>query len=163
MTMADRIAVMDRGKLVQMGTPGEIYEQPRTRFIAEFVGDVNIFEGKVAGREGARWRIQTPSVALLIDDFDEMLPTGETVAVAVRPEKLTLHREAPRDAVNLLSGAVWDIGYLGDLTVYRVKLDSGEIVRISSPNVSRHAEAPVTWEQRVHLSFAPDAAVILTR
>jgi putrescine transport system ATP-binding protein len=85
------------------------------------------------------------------------------VAVAVRPEKLTLHREPPRDAVNLVSGEVWDIGYLGDLTVYRVKLDSGEIVRVSSPNVSRIVEAPVTWEQRIYLSFPPDAAVILTR
>jgi putrescine transport system ATP-binding protein len=70
MTMADRMAVMDRGKLVQVGTPGEIYEQPATRFIAEFVGDVNIFEGKVAGREGGLWRIEAPSVALLIDDAD---------------------------------------------------------------------------------------------
>src|SRR5215212_6396741 len=104
MTMADRIAVMDRGKLVQVGTPGEIYEQPRTRFIAEFVGDVNIFEGKVAGREGGLWRIETPSVALMIDDSDEALQTGETVAVAVRPEKLTLHREPRPGAANLISG-----------------------------------------------------------
>jgi len=165
MTMADRIAVMDRGQLVQVATPGEIYEQPKTRFIAEFVGDVNIFGGKVVGREGGLWRIETPSAAtaLTVDDPDEVLHTGQAVAVAVRPEKMTLHREPPRNGANLLAGEVWDIGYLGDWTIYRVKLDSGAIVRVSSANVSRFVEAPVTWEQRVHLSFAPDAGVILTR
>ncbi len=165
MTMADRIGVMDRGRLVQVATPGEIYEQPRTRFIAEFVGDVNILEGTVAGREGGLWRIETASAAtpLLIDDPDEDLDRGQAVALAVRPEKITLHREPPRDRHNLLAGEVWDIGYLGDWTIYRVKLDSGAIVRVSRANVSRFVETPVTWEERVHLSFAPDAAVILTR
>ena len=164
MTMADRIGVMDRGRLVQVATPGELYEQPRTRFIAEFVGDVNIPEGKVAGREGGLWRIETPSAApLLIDDPDEDLHVGQAVAVAVRPEKMRLTREPPRDGQNLLAGEVWDIGYLGDWTVYRVRLDSGAIVRVSRANASRFVEAPVTWEERVHLSFAPDAAVILTR
>jgi putrescine transport system ATP-binding protein len=165
MAMADRIAVMDRGGLAQVATPAEIYEQPRTRFIAEFVGEVNIFEGKVAGRDGGLWRIATPSAAapLLVDDPDEVLHTGQAVAVAVRPEKMVFHGEPPRDWANLLTGEVWDIGYLGDWTIYRVKLPSGETVRVSKANVSRYVEAPVTWEQRVHLSFAPGAAVILTR
>jgi putrescine transport system ATP-binding protein len=164
MAMADRIAVMDRGRLAQVATPGEIYEQPRTRFIAEFVGEVNILEGTVAGRDQNLWRIATPSAAapLLVDDPDEVLHTGQQVAVAVRPEKMIFHREPPPDWANLLTGEVWDIGYLGDWTVYRVKLDSGETVRISKANVSRFVEEPLTWEQRVHLSFAPNAAVILT-
>jgi putrescine transport system ATP-binding protein len=165
MTMADRIAVMDRGQLAQVAAPAEIYEQPRTRFIAEFVGEVNIFEGTVAGRDGELWRVKTPSAAapFLVDDPDEVLETGQLVAVAVRPEKMVFHREPPRDWANLLTGEVWDIGYLGDWTIYRIKLQSGETVRISKANVSRFVEAPVTWEQRVHISFAPDAAVILTR
>jgi putrescine transport system ATP-binding protein len=156
---------MDRGRLAQVATPGEIYEQPQTRFIAEFVGDVNILEGKVAGREGGLWRIETASAAapLIIDDPDEVLHAGDAVAVAIRPEKMTLHREPPTNGLNLLSGEVWDIGYLGDWTVYRVKLDSGAIIRVSAANISRFVEAPVTWDQRVHLSFAPDAGVILTR
>ncbi len=165
MTMADRIGVMDRGKLVQVATPAEIYEQPKTRFIAEFVGDVNILQGKVAGREGGLWHIATPSASapLLVDDPDENLQVEQGIAVAIRPEKMSLHREPPRDAANVLVGEVWDIGYLGDWTVYRVKLDSGAMVRVSRANASRFVEAPVTWEERVHLSFAPDAAVILTR
>jgi putrescine transport system ATP-binding protein len=165
MTMADRIAVMDRGQVVQVATPGEIYEQPRTRFIAEFVGDTNILEGKVAGRENGLWRIDTASASapLIVDDPDEVLETGQGVAIAIRPEKMVLHRDPPRDNRNVLAGEVWDIGYLGDWTVYRVKLDSGTVARVSTANVSRYVESPVTWEQRVFLSFAPDAAVILSR
>jgi putrescine transport system ATP-binding protein len=165
MTMADRIAVMDRGQLVQVGTPGEIYEEPKTRFIAEFVGDVNILEGRVAGRQAGLWQVETSSAAvpLLVDDPDAVLRTGQAVAVAVRPEKMIFHRDPPPDWANLLTGKVWDIGYLGDWTIYRVKLDSGDVVRISRANVSRYIEAPITWEQRVHLSFAPNAAVVLTR
>src|SRR5215212_4954057 len=91
MTMADRIAVMDKGKVVQVGPPGEIYEQPKTRFIAEFVGDVNVLEGRVAGRaEGGGWRIETASAAtpLIVNDPGEALTIGQGVVVAVRPEKM---------------------------------------------------------------------------
>ena len=165
MTMADRIAVMDRGKLVQVATPAEIYEQPRTRFIAEFVGDVNILEGKVAGREDGMWRIASASAAapLVVDDPDEVLENGQEIALAIRPEKMTLQRQPPVAGQNVLAGEVWDIGYLGDWTVYRVKLDSGAMARVSCANVSRFVEAPVSWEDRVYLSFAPQSAVILTR
>ena len=165
MTMADRIGVMDGGRLVQVATPAEIYEQPRTRFIAEFVGDVNVIEGRVAGGEAGSWRIETSAAAapLVVDDPDEDLHVGQAVAVAVRPEKMSLSREPPREGANRLAGAVWDIGYLGDWTIYRVKLDTGAVLRVSRANVSRFVEAPVTWDERVHLSFAPDAAVILTR
>jgi putrescine transport system ATP-binding protein len=165
MTMADRIAVMDHGRIVQVATPGEIYEQPKTRFIAEFVGDVNILEGKVAGQEQGLWRVGSPSALapLTIDDPDEVLHTGQDVAIAVRPEKMQIHREPPEGAVNLLTGEVWDIAYLGDWTVYHVKLDSGEIMRISRANVSRFVETPIDWDERVHLTFAPDAAVILSQ
>src|SRR5688572_12116961 len=92
MTMADRIAVMDHGRIVQVATPGEIYEQPKTRFIAEFVGDVNILEGQVAGRENGLWRVASPAAAqpLTVDDPDEVLETGQGVAIAVRPEKMTV-------------------------------------------------------------------------
>jgi putrescine transport system ATP-binding protein len=167
MTMADRIAVMDKGKVVQVAPPGEIYEQPKTRFIAEFVGDVNVLEGRVAGRtDGGLWRVETTSAAtpLIVDDPGEALEPGQGVAVAVRPEKMVLHREPPPpDVVNVLAGAVWDIGYLGDWTIYRVKLDSGQVLRISQANAARFVEHPICWNDRVHLAFAPNAAVVLTR
>ncbi|MBM6594294.1 ABC transporter ATP-binding protein [Microvirga pudoricolor] len=164
MTMADRIAVMDHGRIVQVATPGEIYEQPKTRFIAEFVGDVNIIEGKVMGQEGGLWRVATASAEapFTIDDPDEVLEKGQGVAIAIRPEKMTIRRGAPEPGtMNALTGEVWDIGYLGDWTVYRVKLASGEIMRISRANASRFVENPIDWDEQVTITFAPDAAVIL--
>jgi putrescine transport system ATP-binding protein len=164
MTMADRIAVMDHGRIVQVATPGEIYEQPRTRFIAEFVGDVNILEGQVAGRENGLWRVASPAAAnpLTVDDPDEVLAKGQAVAIAVRPEKMTVSRDAPPPGTpNVLTGEVWDIGYLGDWTVYRVKLESGAVVRASRANATRFVAQPIDWDERVYLTFAPEGAVIL--
>ncbi len=164
MTMADRIAVMDHGRIVQVATPGEIYEQPKTRFIAEFVGDVNILEGHVQGQENGLWRVNTSSaeVPLTIDDPDEVLHSGQAVAIAVRPEKMVIQRDPPGpDAINVLTGEVWDIGYLGDWTVYRVKLATGEILRVTRANASRFVENPIDWDEQVYVTFAPDAAVIL--
>jgi putrescine transport system ATP-binding protein len=164
MTMADRIAVMDHGRIVQVATPGEIYEQPKTRFIAEFVGDVNILEGHVQGQENGLWRVKTPTaeVPLTIDDPDEVLHSGQAVAIAVRPEKMVIQRDPPGpDATNVLTGEVWDIGYLGDWTVYRVKLATGEILRVTRANASRFVENPIDWDEQVYVTFAPGAAVIL--
>jgi putrescine transport system ATP-binding protein len=164
MTMADRIAVMDHGRIVQVATPGEIYEQPKTRFIAEFVGDVNILEGHVQGQENGLWRVKSPSaeVPLTIDDPDEVLHSGQAVAIAVRPEKMVIQRDPPGPgAINVLTGEVWDIGYLGDWTVYRVKLATGEILRVTRANASRFVENPIDWDEQVYVTFAPDAAVIL--
>jgi putrescine transport system ATP-binding protein len=165
MTMADRIAVMNQGRLAQVATPPEIYEQPRTRFIAEFVGDVNVIEGRVLGQlnDGA-WRIEAGSSAtpLIVAGSGEALSPGQGVAVAVRPEKMLLHQGDRPDGDNVLTGEVWDIGYLGDWTVYRIKLDSGAIVRVTRANASRFVARPIGWEERVHLSFAADAGVILT-
>nr|WP_246776894.1 ABC transporter ATP-binding protein [Microvirga sp. VF16] len=164
MTMADRIAVMDQGRIAQVATPGEIYEQPKTRFIAEFVGDVNILEGHVQGQENGLWRVETPSARapLTIDDPDEVLHSGQAVAIAVRPEKMVIQRDPPGPgAINVLTGEVWDIGYLGDWTVYRVKLATGEILRVTRANASRFVENPIDWDEQVYVTFAPDAAVIL--
>jgi putrescine transport system ATP-binding protein len=165
MTMADRIAVMDRGRIVQVATPAELYEQPKTRFVAEFVGDINIIEGRVAGGEGGLWRVESAlaQTPLTIHDPDEALEPGQAVAVAIRPEKMKIFRDKPADAANVIEGEVWDIGYLGDWTVYRVKHDGGAILRVSRANASRFVERPIEWDDRVHLSFAPDSAIILTR
>jgi len=163
MTMADRIAVMDQGRIVQVATPAEIYEQPKTRFVAEFVGDVNILDGQVMGRQDGLWQVSSVAspLPLAIDDPDEVLQTGQAVAIAVRPEKMLITREAPAGNVNVISGLVWDIGYLGDWTVYRVKLVGGAVLRVTRANNARYVENPLDWDEQVFLSFAPDAAVIL--
>jgi len=165
MTMADRIAVMDHGRVVQVATPGEIYEQPASRFVAEFVGDINIFDAVVAGRGGAGlWSLhaQSGALPLTVDDPDEVLHAGDHVAVAVRPEKMRVSRERP-EGENVIEGEIWDIGYLGDWTVYRVKLDDGAVIRVTRANATRFVEAPLDWEEKVFVSFDPDSAVILSR
>lgn len=164
MTLASRIAVMDRGQVVQVGPPAEIYEQPRTRFVAGFVGDVNLFEGRVVGRdEAGLWRLESADApgGFLVEAGGDLTP-GQAAAVAVRPEKLRLDRGAgPEEGPNRLVGAVWDMGYLGDWTTYRVRLPSGTVVRASQANAARRAEAPIGWEEPVTAWFAPDAAVLL--
>jgi putrescine transport system ATP-binding protein len=165
MTMSNRIGVMDRGRLVQVAPPGEVYEAPATRYVAGFVGDINMFEGTVADREPRGWRIQCPSLRTpLVVASDAALAPGQSVAVAVRPEKVTLHRSPPTAGTpNGLEGEVWDIGYLGDTTRYVIRLAGGGSLRVAVANATRMIEPTATWEDRVHVSFAPTAGIVLTR
>src|SRR6056297_2592393 len=150
--------------------PSEIYEQPASRFVADFVGEINLFEARVEGAretDGALWALRASEgkAAFRVDDPDATLSPGDAVAVAVRPEKMRVFREAEaRDAgaANTLAGEIWDIGYLGDWTVYRIKLDTGQIIRVTRANATRYTENPLDLEERVHVAFAPDAAVILS-
>jgi len=163
MVMADRIAVMNHGRIAQLDTPGRIYEEPANRYVADFIGDVNLLEGAVVGRVDDLWRIACPATGdEVLVASDAMLTAGQRVAVAVRPEKIRIDRARPADAVNVIPGEVWDIGYLGDWTTYVLKLAGGETLKTSRANVSRRVAEPVTWEETVFASFAPDAAVILT-
>ncbi|MGV6874399.1 ABC transporter ATP-binding protein [Pseudochelatococcus sp. B33] len=164
MVMADRIAVMDKGTIKQIAPPGQVYEQPASRYVAEFIGDVNIIEGKVASAADRHLTIERTDGegVLLIEASAEAVTVGQEVAVALRPEKLVLHREPPAGAPNVLSGEIWDIGYLGDWTIYLVQLASGQIVRVSRANASRFVEQPLTWDDKVHITFAPEAGVLLT-
>ena len=164
MTVADRIAVMDHGKLIQVAGPSEIYEQPNSRYVADFIGDINIVEGKVASIEGTTIRVEAsaPKVSLVVED-DEPTGVGATVWVAVRPEKVRIAHDAPADAsINAVQGTVWDIAYVGDVSVYHVKLDDGLTLRATVANVSRTVERPIGWEDRVWLTWSRSAGVVLT-
>lgn len=161
MTVAHRMAVMNRGQIAQVGTPQQIYEQPNSRWVAEFVGDVNLIEGRLAASadgvvledaQGRRFQAGAGATVL----------PGAPAAFAVRPEKLRLALTPPANALNTVSGRVVDIGYLGDISVYKVRLDDGATMKASVTNAARLAERPIAWEDRVWLSFAPDAAVLLT-
>ncbi|MCO6389740.1 polyamine ABC transporter ATP-binding protein [Aliihoeflea aestuarii] len=163
MTMADRIAIMDKGEVMQVATPAEIYEAPSSRFVADFVGSVNLFEGKVAGQDAGRVKIATASGFDIQAEESAAPPAGETVWYAVRPEKIRISSQRPETAVNAVEGEVWDIGYLGDMTVYNVKLANGQIVRSSQLNAHRTTADPLTWNDRAWLAFPADAGVVLTR
>ncbi len=164
MTLASRIGVMNHGEIVQAGTPSEIYEFPSSKFVADFVGSVNMFEGKLIEDEPQYVRIGSPELgATIYVSHGISAPPEATVWAAVRPEKIFMSTTAPVGGPdNIVRGAVQDIAYLGDLSIYLVRLPTGKIVRVTQPNTSRHAEA-ITWEQQVYLSWDATSPVVVTR
>lgn len=161
MTMADRIAVMDKGQVLQVATPQEIYETPASRFVADFVGSINMFEGTLVREAGGPQLIDQSGIAFDVEDSGEAAP-GETAWLAIRPEKIRVSRERPQ-AQNALEGEIWDIAYLGDMTVYNIRLDDGRVVRASTINSLRRLDDALTWNDRAWISFSADAGVILSR
>ncbi|MCW5751699.1 MAG: polyamine ABC transporter ATP-binding protein [Alphaproteobacteria bacterium] len=163
MTVSTRMAVMDQGRIRQLGVPAEVYEFPASRFVAEFVGDVNIFEGRVVRSERDGTLIHAPAAGThVFIDRGHDVAEGAACAVAFRPEKLGLALEPPAErAVNVIEGTVFDIGYLGDMSIYHVKAASGAMVRVALANRLRLVERPITWEDRVWISWAPGAGVVL--
>jgi len=163
MTVADRIGVMDQGRIVQVATPSELYEQPNSRWVAEFVGDVNLIEGR-AVEAAAETVIETTSVGRLRAGTVSGVKPGDTVWIALRPEKVRLAPERPAAASeNCVAGTVRNIGYLGDLSVYKVELDGGFVMQAATANTTRLVERPISWDDRVWLTWARDAGVVLTR
>jgi putrescine transport system ATP-binding protein len=164
MTLASRIGVMDHGEIVQAGTPSEIYEFPSSKFVADFVGSVNMFEGKLIEDEPDYVRIGSAELGgTIYVSHGISAPPEAIVWAAVRPEKIFMSTTAPQGgADNVVRGAVQDIAYLGDLSIYLVKLPTGKVVRVTQPNTSRHAEA-IGWDQQVYLSWDATSPVVVTR
>ncbi|UUP18432.1 ABC transporter ATP-binding protein [Nitratireductor thuwali] len=163
MTMADRIAIMEKGNVLQVATPPEIYEAPNSRFVADFVGSINMFEGKLREKGSRGSRIVRADGLALSADAPADAVVGEKVWLAVRPEKMKVSSARPDNAVNTMEGEVWDIAYLGDMTIYYVKLDDGMVVKASTVNSLRRIGEELTWHDRAWVSFAPDAGVVLAR
>ncbi|TCT10597.1 putrescine transport system ATP-binding protein [Tepidamorphus gemmatus] len=166
MTLSTRIAVMDRGAILQVGTPTDIYEYPNCRFTANFIGSINLFDGVVVEVGAGRVVVRSEDLsAPLAVEHTAPVQLGAPVSVVVRPEKVAIGREAPADtAVNAVEGQVLDLGYFGDRSLYRVRLASGRIVLVSHQNVrrARDDERVVDWDDRVWLSWPARAALILT-
>ncbi|WP_181706040.1 ABC transporter ATP-binding protein [Chthonobacter rhizosphaerae] len=164
MTMSDRIAVMDLGRMVQVATPAEIYEQPNSRYVADFIGDINLLEGRVAAVEGQHATIAAAGLDRpIVTEHAGSAKAGDTVWFAIRPEKVRIGLEAPTDpSLNVVAGEVWDIGYLGDVSVYRVKLPNGTVVKSTLANVTRLVERPIGWDDKAYLSWPRDAGLVLT-
>ena len=164
MTVADRIGVMDQGRLVQVATPPEIYEQPNSRWVADFIGDVNLIEGRVVETGPGASTIMSQNAGALHAAVATDARPGDTVWLAVRPEKVRISHERPAAAAaNCVAGQVWDIGYLGDVSIYKVRLDNGYVMKAVAANMTRLIERPFGWNERVWLSWAPDAGVVLAR
>ncbi len=167
MTVSDRIAVMDKGILVQVATPAEIYEAPNSRYVADFIGDINILEAKVESKESNGSedlvRIDSDGLKIAVEQACEA-SKGDSVAFAIRPEKVRISTSQPESAAaNALHGEVWDIGYLGDFSVFIVRLDDGRMFRAAQANVARLVDRPITFGDMVWLSWPADAGLVLTR
>ncbi|MBV9969876.1 MAG: ABC transporter ATP-binding protein, partial [Xanthobacteraceae bacterium] len=164
MTVADRIAVMDKGEIVQVAAPSEIYERPKSRWVAGFIGDVNLIEGGVVEANGLGAVIEDGAGRRFRIAEADGVAVGARVAIALRPEKLRIAPAAsPGDGANAVRGRVWDIGYLGDKSVYKIRLTDGIEMKASVANVTRVVERPISWNDEVVLSWPPSAAVLLTR
>jgi putrescine transport system ATP-binding protein len=164
MTVADRIGVMNHGQLIQVAPPPDMYELPNSRWVADFIGDVNLIEGRVleAGEGGTV--IASATAGRVRGLACAAAKPGDTVWVALRPEKVRIARDPPvKPEENCVAGTVDNIGYLGDLSIYKVRLDNGFVMKASVANVTRLVERSIGWDDRVWLSWAPEAATVLTQ
>jgi putrescine transport system ATP-binding protein len=167
MTMAGRIGVMDAGRLEQVATPRDLYEAPHSRWVAEFVGDINLLDGQVTAREQGRLTIATRDAGTIIVAEPRQPVTKDVVSIAIRPEKVKLSRRGPAtdagapQTINRLEGAVAEVNYLGGLTSYRIRLDNGTIIRSSMANTARLDVDAYGASQRVVAWFTPDDCVVL--
>lgn len=162
MTLATRIGVMNNGDIVQTAEPHEVYEYPQNRFVAEFIGNVNLFDGTVMDEERDSTTIRSSDIdGLLKVDHGISGAPNQNVSVAIRPEKIRISREAIDLAVNATTGVISDVAYMGSQSIFKVRLNSGKEIRITQPNVSREMGNRLTWEDRVFLSWDADSCVVL--
>src|SRR5579871_6537751 len=166
MAVASRIGVMDAGRLDQVASPRDLYEAPASRWIAEFIGDINVFEGEVGSRENNRLMVATRDAGNVVVAEPRQPVTKTTVAVAIRPEKVKLSRRGPADAgnalaINRLEGVVTDVSYLGGFTTYKIRLDSGATLRSSMANTARIDIDAYGLSHRVVAWFTPDDCMVL--
>jgi putrescine transport system ATP-binding protein len=159
MTMASRIAVMSHGKVVQVGTPKEIYESPSSRFVADFIGNINIFDGRIKILREGQLEVQT-DVGVMLVTSTAPYQAGATVAVAIRPEKVNLSKTKPTATANLFSGTVREIGYLGSYTSFIVEITGGKVIRVNTIN---QTGSDITWGDSVFVGWDASASIVLTQ
>jgi len=164
MTVADRIGVMNAGRLVQVATPSEIYEQPNSRWVADFIGDVNLIEGRVTSSGLGQVTVESVAGGSVLVNHTADVANGAHVWVALRPEKIRLETRQPLGGgENCFAGHVVDVGYLGGLSIYKIKLDNGLTMKAAVANRTRPMGQVMGWNDRVWLCFGADAGLVLTQ
>jgi putrescine transport system ATP-binding protein len=167
MTLGQRLGVMNHGRIAQVGTPSDIYESPATRFVADFIGSVNMFEGQVSDERAESLCLESSELGCTLRaERAVSCVRGATVWAAIRPEKINLSREAPAAASaaaeNAVRGTVREIAYMGDMSIYLVQIASGRMLRVTLPNTIRGAERPIARGESVWLSWHGSSPVVLT-
>jgi spermidine/putrescine ABC transporter ATP-binding subunit len=172
LSMAGRIAVINKGEVAQLAPPSDLYEFPANRFVADFVGSVNLFEGKLILDEVNRAAVDCPGLGKVYLNHGVTGSHQSNVWVAIRPEKIYLNvpgagkaiRGAAEDAPeghNFARGKIRSMSYLGDITLFDVQLESGAILRVSRPNLSRRDQEDFTWDDEVSMHWRADSPVVL--
>ncbi len=161
MTMASRIAVMSEGRLLQVGSPSDIYETPATRFVADFIGNVNLMDGRLIDDHPDHVVVQCADCQHYVG-HGITGSEGMAVTVALRPEKIRIDSDKPEGEFNQARGTIKDMSYFGSYTVYHLLLASGAVLKVSEANTQRHCDKPLTWGDTAWASWAPTAQVVLT-
>ncbi len=164
MTLSTRIVVMHEGRFIQCGTPKEIYEYPVNRYVADFFGTINLFEGTVSSIDEDTMVVECEGTDTTIKaKSTDGIRADNRLTLAVRPEKVSISKEPPGpEAAAVLKGVVWDLGYYGNLSIYRIKTDAGMTVQVSTQNRIRSAERTLEWDDVVYLSWDIQSSVVLT-
>ena len=162
MTLSDRIAVMEEGEFVQIGTPNSIYEHPNSKFVADFIGNINMFDAKILKNTDQELAIDCKALGgeITIQSPDQAINSTE-LSVALRPEKVIIDKQQPSDEDHYyVKGVVEDFGYFGNLSIFRVRTASGEVIQVSKQNRMR-IEDSITWEDEVYLSWVQESLILL--
>jgi putrescine transport system ATP-binding protein len=159
MIVADRIGVMDRGQLMQVAAPADIYERPNSRWVADFVGDINLFEGRVGAD---RTSVEGVAAGRLRVAATIAADPGTPIWVAVRPERVRVTHDKPPSGENCLAASIVEAGYLGDLSIYQLRTVGGARVKAAIANSGRDADHTFGKGESVWLSFSPSSAIVLT-
>ena len=167
MTMASRIAIMSEGKVLQVGPPGDIYETPATRFVADFIGNVNLMDGTLTEDQPDHCVIDCNGIRHYVG-HGITGTTGMAVSVAVRPEKIHLSRQAPAleatgGDYNRARGRIKNLSYFGSFTVYHLELDGGRMLKVSQNNTQRHRDDELTWGDEAWAHWSRQSQVVLTQ
>ena len=163
MILSTRIAIMDEGRFMQIGTPREVYEYPNSRFVADFIGTINMFDGVIESIDDGTISVRSADAPVpLICTTDSSVQAGDKVTVAVRPEKIFVSQQSPDDSDDVrIAGVVQDLGYFGNLSLYRIKLETGKIIQVSTQNRRRSIERSLEWDDAVHVSWRIQSSVLL--
>jgi len=170
MTLSTRLAVMDQGRLVQTGTPTQVYESPKNRFVADFFGTINLFDATVIScqpnEDSASYNIKAKldKTGTMVKAVTEsLLSPASAITIGVRPEKIRISHERPEgDNLTIAKGVVEDLAYYGNRSIYRVRSESGRVIQVSAQNYQRSEQLSLEWDDQAYLSWDASCNVVLT-
>lgn len=163
MTISTRIAIMEDGKIKQVGAPHDIYEFPNSRYVAEFVGNINLFEGVINQHEFDHVLIESHEIdCLCYASHTGAIPVGSNVTFAIRPEKIMISTLKPTYPRNWTKGTIKEIAYLGDISIYYVQISSGKIITATLPNLLRLSNRNFQWDDDIYLFWRAENSLVLS-